>query len=179
MLYILPSMGMDPEALHPSYNVLYASASDSRNPISNIQYGDNSDKKEVACSAEAEFIGSHIHEDMFRLCLFTEEIKIFVSNTNLPSLQSLTLASLFQLSMCSNQIHRNATRWCPIFHPVHGCLSLLSSRGCIVGDTTGFCSIPYSVCTTCKYGGAIMSWGKIYQWLTKASRKTILSPFSP
>lgn len=110
MLYILPSMGMDPEALHPSYNVLYASASDSRNPISNIQYGDNSDKKEVACSAEAEFIGSHIHEDMFRLCLFTEEIKIFVSNTNLPSLQSLTLASLFQLSMCSNQIHTNATR---------------------------------------------------------------------
>lgn len=110
MLYILPSMGMDPEALHPSYNVLYASASDSRNPISNIQYGDNSDKKEVACSAEAEFIGSHIHEDMFRLCLFTEEIKIFVSNTNLSSLQSLTLASLFQLSMCSNQIHTNATR---------------------------------------------------------------------
>lgn len=71
-----PSMGMDPEALHPSYNVLYASASDSRNPISNIQYGDNSDKKEVARSAEAEFIGSHIHEDMFRLCLFTEEIMI-------------------------------------------------------------------------------------------------------
>ena len=38
---------------------------------------------------------------------------------------------------------------------------------------------PYSVCATFKYGGAIMSWGTIYQWLTKASRKTILPPLSP
>ena len=132
---------MDPEALHPSYNILYASAFGSRNPISNIQYGDNSNKKEVACSAETEFIGSHIHEAMFRLCMFTEEIKIFVSNTNLPSLQILTLASLFQLPMCSNQIRTNATRWCPIFHPVRGCISFLSSRGCLAGDPTGLCSV--------------------------------------
>lgn len=72
MLYILPSMGMDHKALHPSYNVLYASVFGSRYPISSIQYGDNSNKKEVACSAETEFIGSHFHEDMFRLCMSTE-----------------------------------------------------------------------------------------------------------
>lgn len=92
------------------------------------------------------------------VCLQKEikETKTFVLDTNLPALQILILASLFQLSMCSNQIHTDVTRWCPIFHPFHVCISVLLSQGCIAGDTTGLCSVPIPCMHNVQVWGALL-----------------------